>query len=189
MGKILTLCAVVAVACTALLTGCNNTGCVDMRSAVPKADFYSFTTGNKLTVDSIMITGIGAPGDSVLYGPGERLSSVFLPMPPTRNTVQWRFAYCSEELAALELADTLTMAFDRSEWFAGEECGAMYNYRITAVTCTRHLIDSVALIDSVVTNMDRPTLNIYFRTAESDESGPDTGGDDDNENGDNAQTV
>ena len=45
----------------------------------------------------------------------------------------------------------------------------MYHYRITAYTYTTHLIDSVAVTDSLITNIDRETIQIYFRTAEPSE--------------------
>lgn len=165
MGKILIYSVLIALVAAGAVTSCNSGGCTELRSSVPRADFYS-TAGQSITIDSLGITGIGAPGDSVLYGPGKRLSTVTLPMPPLTNTVSWRFAYMQADLAAFGVADTITMDFDRTPWFAGEECGAMYKYRILRLAYTTNIIDSVALVDSVVINVDTPTLNIYFRTAE-----------------------
>lgn len=41
----------------------------------------------------------------------------------------------------------------------------MYHYKVTRFTYTRHLIDSVAMTDSLITNVDRETIKIFFRTA------------------------
>lgn len=43
----------------------------------------------------------------------------------------------------------------------------MMRYRITSVTYTRHLLDSVAVIpsDSVITNADIENLRLYFKTS------------------------
>lgn len=167
MGKILTYLVIFCLT-MAMLSACNTGGCTDLRSAVPRADFYSSDNNRPITVDSLSITGIGVPGDSVLYGPGTRNNSVYLPMPPVSNTVRWRFAYMQKDLAASGIADTLTIDFERTPWFAGEECGAMFKYRITSVQCTANVIDSVTVVDSVVVNVDNPSLNIYFHTAQEE---------------------
>lgn len=164
MGKILRVAAGCSLAMSVMLTGCDSGGCEGLRSAVPRADFYSMGSKSKITVDSLEIAGVGVPGDSVLYGPSSHLSSVYLPMPPEVNRVQWRIAYMQKDLAAFDLADTITLDFERTPWFAGVECGAMYKYRITRMNHTVNLIDSVAVTDSTVINVDNPTLAVYFRT-------------------------
>ncbi len=45
----------------------------------------------------------------------------------------------------------------------------MYRYYITEMTHTTHLIDSVAITDSLVTNLDVERIKIFFRTANPDE--------------------
>lgn len=164
MGKFLTILTLSCLALCVSLTGCNSGGCTELRSAVPRADFYSSSTARPITVDSLSIVGIGAPGDSVLYGPAEKLSSVYLPMPADMNSVQWRIGYMQENLAQYNLADTVSMKFERMPWFAGEECGAMFKYKITELRYTQNLIDSVIIADSTVVNIDQANLNIYFRT-------------------------
>ena len=166
MGKILAILSCLLLALCPVLTACDTGGCTELRSSVPRADFYSSASGSKISVDSLQISGIGAPGDSILYGPRTRLSSVNLPMPAQENSVRWRIAYVQSQLAELGLADTISIDFERYPWFGGEECGAMYKYRITRLSSTYVLIDSVVIVDSLVINVDRPTLNIYFRTAE-----------------------
>ena len=42
----------------------------------------------------------------------------------------------------------------------------MYHYLITDYAYTTHLIDSVAVTDSLITNIDHETIQIFFRTAE-----------------------
>ena len=43
----------------------------------------------------------------------------------------------------------------------------MYRYRVQKCQATAHLIDSVVLVDSLITNANRESLRIYFRTQES----------------------
>lgn len=165
MGKFLTILTILSLALGGAFTSCNSGGCTELRSSVPRADFFSSSTNSKIILDSLRISGIGVPGDSALYGPKERISSVYLPMPALTDKVQWRIAYMQKHLQELGFADTLTIAFERTPWFAGEECGAMYKYRITNLETTKNLIDSVILVDSLVVNLDNPTMNIYFRTS------------------------
>lgn len=47
----------------------------------------------------------------------------------------------------------------------------MYQYRVHRVDYTRHLIDSVAVTDSMVTNIERERFQIYIRVAETPEEG------------------
>ena len=164
MGKILTILCCALSALSAVLSGCNTAGCTELRSSVPCANFYSSTTGKAITVDSLQITGVGVPGDSVLYGPSQRLTQIYLPMPAAVDKVSWRLAYMQKALADYDVADTVTMQFERMPWFGGEECGAMYKYRITRLDYTDYVIDSVVLIDSLVSNVEQTTMTIYFRT-------------------------
>lgn len=163
MGKILTFIFLCITASATLLTGCNSGGCTELRSVVPRADLYG-SDDKPVTIDSLSVTGVGVPGDSVLYGPSERISSLYLPMPAGDNTVRWRIAYMQRAFAQYDLADTITIDFDRTPFFAGIDCGAMYKYKITNLRTTHFLIDSVRVLDSLVINVDAPAFNIYFRT-------------------------
>ena len=40
----------------------------------------------------------------------------------------------------------------------------MFRYSISRISHTHNLIDSVALLDSTVTNLDLELIRIYFRT-------------------------
>lgn len=150
---------------------CNTDGCLDNQSSLPKAGLFSSATGNAITLSNIEISGVGAPGDSVLVAPGTAVSEVYLPMRSTKQSTAWRFRYDQEGLEGLD--DIVTFDYESQPFFASEECGAMYNYRITRCTTTYNLIDSVVVADSLITNTDRLRIKIYFRTAQSSET-PDT---------------
>ena len=145
---------------------CNSTGCTENRSAVPLAAFYASSTAEEMQLDSVSISGVGAPRDSVLSAAGARVSQVYLPMRPTDPSVQWCLSYKWKHLDDPRLNDTITIDYDSEPYFASEECGAFYRYRITSLTTTDHLIDSVEVVDPLVTNVDKVYLKIYFRVAE-----------------------
>ena len=157
-----------------LMASCSATGCTDNQNSLPLAGFYSMSTGSSITVDSLAIEGIGAPDDSLLLSPSSRVSSLYLPFRSSRDITSYCIQYKQKQLDYPELYDTLTFRYDAIPFFASEECGAMYHYKVTSYTYTRHLIDSVAMLDSLITNVDRESIQIYFRTAEEDT--PDTPG-------------
>lgn len=158
-----TLAALIAAA-----TGCNTSGCLDNQSAIPLAAFYSSATGEAISIDSVAIGGIGAPADSLLYDGSGAISQLYLPLRATRSSTSFRFTYLQSDLAAYGLNDDITLDYTSQARFISEECGAMYDYRITRCAYTTTLIDSVAVVDSLITNIDAVRLKIYFRTAEPD---------------------
>lgn len=150
------------------ISSCNTTGCTENRNAVPLAEFFNSATDDVISLDSIEITGVGQPNDSVLSGPGKVISQVYLPMRPTHDNVAWCFAYKWKALDFEELNDTITFGYTSLPFFASVDCGAYYKYRITEMTYTDHLIDRVEVIDSLVTNVDKVYVNIYFRVQSDD---------------------
>lgn len=147
---------------------CNTQGCTDNHSAIPLAGFYNSADGSSVTVDSLLIHGIGAPGDSAVAGPGTSISEVYLPMRSTRSTTSWCIAYKWASTDFEELNDTITFEYEALPYLAGDECGAMYNYHIQRVSYTTHIVDSVGISDSLITNNNLEQIQIYFRVASED---------------------
>ena len=160
-------CAIAILALAA--AACNSSGCLDNGSALPLAGFYSTATAEAITVDSLEIRGLGAPGDSILLSPSARVQQVYLPMRADAPAVSWVIAYRQKALDYPQLNDTLTFAYETIPYFASEQCGAMYIYRIESVAHSCHLIDSVKIIDPLITNVDVERIQIFFRTARQEE--------------------
>lgn len=174
MKKLLYIAAIATIS-GAVLAGCNTTGCTENQNSVPLAGFYSMTTGDAIGIDSLAIAGDGAPNDSLLLGPSERGTEVYLPLRADRNVTTFVIKYMQKSLADHGVEDHITFYYESTPWFASEECGAMYHYRITRVSHTSQILDSVGISDSLVTNIERQTIGLYFRTADPDEPGnPDT---------------
>lgn len=151
-----------------LLPGCNTSGCTENRSSILLAGFYSSSTAKEIYVDSLEIGGVGAPDDSLLVKAGESTEELYLPFRTQFNSTAFYIRYVSTQLNYPELYDTIAFDYESMPYFASEECGAMYRYKINRVTCTCHLVDSIELLDSMVTNLDIERLKIYFRTASSE---------------------
>lgn len=158
-----------AVAAAVALAACNTNGCLENRNSVPLAGFYSYSTLKPITVDSVQITGLDMPEDDPLLKAGTSANQIYMPMRSTRPSTTWVLSYKQKALDRAELNDTLTFDYESKPFFAGNECGVVYYYDIKRMAHTRHLIDSVALTDSLITNVDMERIQIYFRTAEPEE--------------------
>ena len=154
--------------CMWLLISCNTSGCVNNQNSMPLAGFYSSETGASASLNSINIHGIGAPGDSLILAAGSPATQVYLPMRSAYESVSWCLSYAEPDLDIPELNDTISFDYFSEPFFASEECGAMYCYRIWRMNHTTHLIDSVIIADSLITNVDLERIKIYFRTQESE---------------------
>lgn len=143
---------------------CTSDGCLDNQSSIPLAGFYSAETNNIATLDSIEIYGIGATGDSLLTTIGTAAQQAYLPFRSTLDSTIFCIHYGYADLSSALINDTICFNYNSTPYFASEECGAMYNYKITSVQYTRHIIDSVAIIDSLINNADIECIKIYFRT-------------------------
>lgn len=149
----------------AMTQSCNTSGCTDNQSALPLAGYYSSSSGAEISVADMSVRGEGAPGDSVLYGPGETRSEVYLPFRSNTDRTSWIFTYEPDETTSV--SDRIDFTYTSTPHFASEECGAMYFYRITSVAHTSNLIDSVVVTDSLITNVNERRIRIYFRTADN----------------------
>jgi len=165
MGKFLTIAAAAAGLLGAVTAGCNTSGCQDNGSAIPLAAFCSSATGAPVTLDSLAIYGLGAPADSAVALPGPAIGSVYLPMRASAQSTEWKIEYRYRELDTPALYDTVTLGYESIPYFASADCGAMYAYRLRSVRHTTHLIDSITVTDSLITNVDRTSMQIFFRIA------------------------
>lgn len=158
-----------ALALTAAIAGCNTSGCTDNRSSLLLTGFYSSETRRAISIDSLEMGGVDAPHDSLLIDLDERPSQVYLPLRSIYNTTSFCFHYAAKALSDPALNDTITLDYTSEPYFASEECGSMYRYHVHRLAYTTHLIDSVALPDSLINNANVERMRIFFRTAKPDQ--------------------
>lgn len=169
--------AAAAAACA--VSGCSSSGCTDNQNPLPLAGFFSAETGNAISLSDVDIAGVDAPEDSVLYRSGTARNEVYLPFRANTDNTAWYFHYTQEGIDDLAYNDTIYFRYTSTPMFTTEDCGAMYRYTITSTRYTEHLIDSVAVTDPVITNIDMMRIKIFFRTqpaGSGEEENPDTPG-------------
>ena len=152
-----------------IIWGCNSTGCLENRSSIPKAGFYN-SDDKAISLDSVSITGVGVQADLPINTLGTAISAISLPMRSTMDNTTWVFGYRWKYLAGGTLTDTLSLDYESTPYFASEECGVIYRYKITEMRYTTNLIDSIVMVDSLITNIDTEQIKIYFRTQTADEN-------------------
>lgn len=173
MGKILI--GILAIALAMVMVCCNSSGCLDNQNSIPLAGFYSMETKGKVTVRDINIGGVGAPDDTLLLN-GTAASQVYLPFRASGNTTAFYFHLVTDaDTLGIDtgLNDTISFSYESMPYFASADCGAIYRYRITECRHTSLFIDSVAVTDSLITNVDMQRIEIYFHDDEEEEPEPD----------------
>ena len=173
MGKILTIAAIGLL--TLIISGCNTSGCTDNQNSLPLAGFYDYATGQAISLSILDIGGVDAPDDSLLYTAGTAYSEVYLPFRSAQNSTSYFIHYAQAGIDSDEMNDALTFDYTSQPYFASEECGAMYHYSITRMTHTTHIVDSVAITDSLITNKNLQRIKIFFRTMPEPDPEPEPG--------------
>ena len=158
MGKILNHITFTILFVLTTLCSCSDDGCIDNQSSIPLARFYSAETKS-----SIEVYGVGATGDSLLTTAGVETGETYLPFKSSQKNTAFCFHY-TDFGATNVYNDTIWFEYESYPYFASEECGAMYRYKITSVRHTNIIIDSVEIIDPVINNVDAERIKIFFKT-------------------------
>ncbi|MDE6097074.1 MAG: hypothetical protein K2G52_12910 [Muribaculaceae bacterium] len=149
---------------------CSSDECLDNKNSLPLAGFYSSAElPQQITLDSISIYGIGAPGDSVLHDSVRGLSQSYLPFRIDEGETKYVIKYLSGLLGRYGIADTITFRYEIQPWFVSAACGAVYYYNMDTILTTRHVIDSVTCPSGQITNVSTENLRIYFRVSSEGE--------------------
>lgn len=150
---------------------CSTDECYDNRNALPYAGFYGIMDGKMTTisVDSMRVYGIGAPGDSILSEGDHSIGNLYLPFRIDSDTTSYVFKLVNKALVSYDVCDTVTFIYTREARFVSSACGASYIYTIKDIRNTGLLIDSITVTDGRITNADSENIQIYFNTGETAE--------------------
>lgn len=151
------------------IVACSSDECLGNKNSLPLAGFYSSErTPGEISLDSVSIYGIGAPGDSVLHDSVRSLKESYLPFRIDSDTTVYVIKYLQGMLGRLGIADTITFIYDIRPMFVSTACGAMYDYKVKEIRHTDYIIDSVTCPSGEITNLNTENIKIYFRVSTSD---------------------
>lgn len=149
--------------------GCSTSECYDNKNSLPLAGFYSSQeVPVAISLDSISILGIGAPGDSILQDSVRSLSQVYLPFRIDQNSTTYEIKYLAGLAGFYRISDFITFNYDIEPMFVSSACGAVYYYKIQSIDYTENFIDSVTCPKGVITNENIENIKIYFRVGEEE---------------------
>lgn len=152
---------------------CTNDECFENKNSLPLAGFYSSAEEPKsISLDSISILGLGAPGDSVLHDSVRGIKESYLPFRIDQESTTYVIRYLQGMLGRYRIADTITFNYEIKPWFISSACGAVYKYEIRSIETTHYVIDSVTCPKGVIDNVNAENLRIYFRVSEGEEEEP-----------------
>lgn len=153
-----------------VVMGCSNAECYDNQNSLPLAGFYSSErVPQAISIDSISIYGIGAPGDSILQDSVKGLSQVYLPFRIDQNSTTYEIRYLWGLAGIFGMYDRITFNYDIIPMFVSTACGTVYYYKMTSIESTHNLIDSVVCPTGEITNANIENLKIYFKVSEGEE--------------------
>ena len=157
---------VVMVFAIAIIAGCSTSECYDNQNSLPLAGFYSSAEHPQtISIDSISILGLGAPGDSVLQDSVRSLSQVYLPFRIDQPSTTYVIRYLAGLPGIYRMADTIIFNYDIVPMFVSSACGTVYYYKMNSIETTHNFIDSVICPLGEITNANIENLKIFFRMA------------------------
>lgn len=144
--------------------GCSTDECIQNKNALPYAGFYDSSEPTKsVSLDSLEVYGMKAPGDSVLFSGKNAISKLYLPFRIDRDTTTYVFRYLHKALVEAEIRDTVRFIYTRNPRFVSSACGVSYVFDMVKIENTGALIDSVVCPMNMIDNKDSENLKIYFR--------------------------
>lgn len=145
---------------------CGDDGCEGNQSSLPLAGFYSSQTKSAISIDSLTVYGIGAPGDSAIIRNAKGVKQVYLPFDIGAESSRFVIRYGQKYLADAGITDTITIEYGSRPFFHSKECGAMYVFDVKSYRVSDNLIDSIRIPNLVIDNANRENIKIFFRTKE-----------------------
>lgn len=136
--------------------------CLDLKNSIPRAGFYEYEGDPNKTISlpSITIYGIDAPGDSALMR-NSSAKLIYLPLRLNVNECKYVFHYSYDGYNDDAHNDTLELSYTPLPQFISHECGALYFFKIDKVSHTTHLLRAEEHRDTV-TNVDIEYLKLFF---------------------------
>lgn len=131
------------------------------------------STKEPVGISNVTVYGADVPDGATLLD-GASATTLYLPFRPGHDETAFVFHFISEfdeeDKPEPLFNDTIFFTYTTTPHFASDDCGAVYYYHITEMSHTDLFIDSVAITDSTVTNIDKQRIEIYFHDQEEEET-------------------
>ena len=136
----------------AVFISCNPEACFEETNAFLKATFYSNETKEKMTPDSLTVTGIGI--QEKLYNKQSGVQPCLLPLDASAGT-------CSFVIKINDVSDTISFTYTSYPHLISKECGYSFYHRLDTFFCKN---DSFYIYKSSdnVTTANEENIRIFY---------------------------
>lgn len=136
------------------LSSCTPESCLEETESSLEASFYSYSSKNPQTPDSLTSFGLGMD-TSRIYSAATGVRFARLPLNP--DTLSSVFT-----IKINGVADTLSLFHTSYPHLISRECGYAFYHNIDSVQFTNNGIDSIWIRNTVVTTTDEENIRIFY---------------------------
>jgi hypothetical protein len=136
------------------ITACTSGNCVEDTVPYVTTNIYSSTKKTVVKCDSIIVTAKSTAGDTLLTK--EKSVSVFTFTLDPSNT-QSKLIFKLDNVI-----DTVVITYTSSPYYISSACGYTICHRITDLTFTDNIIDSLVLENKSITLDGKSNLRLYY---------------------------
>lgn len=154
--NIILISALIGFAACSTNTQCGDDLTVDMETTIYERTYnvttkvYAYT---QFAVDSLWLHALD--NDSLLYNKSTSKNTITFPLKNSAQQTDYVIRFN-------DTTDTLSVFYQNNDqYYISLECGCIVSHTITDVTTTGHFIDSLAIINPIITNTDVENLRLY----------------------------
>lgn len=159
--------------CLVWLAGCSESDCPLNNNPMNSISFMNSATGKALTLtDTLTVTALGT--DSILINRMRGTSKLSLPLRYEGGETSYVFKYTKVKYDTLQLKplkidtiitvfkDTIGMTYTDRKHFLSMDCGIVTYFNLESIRTTRHLIDSVRLLNPAIDEYEKTNIEVYL---------------------------
>ena len=143
---------VLSLACLSVIISCTPESCLEKTESFLDASFYIGDTATP--PDSLTIFGAGRD-TSKIYSSKAAVKIANLPLDPQTGSSVF-------VIKINGTTDTLSFSYYSYPHLISRECGYTYYHNIEPPVFTMHIIDSIRVINKVITPKDEENIRIYY---------------------------
>jgi hypothetical protein len=137
-----------------IMISCTAGSCLDETESRVKATFYSDSTGQPLTPDSVTLYGITM--DTLkIYDKTEKLKSAEFPLFAARPE-------CKFVIRINGTDDTIEFRYTSYPHIISKECGYTFYYDLDTVIHSFHIIKSISVDKKNITTLNEENMRIFY---------------------------
>lgn len=145
------------------MAACSGEDCPINNTVMGKMAFYDPYGEAIAFVGTLSVSAVRQQGDSVVLNQKRNPSDVLFPLSYTHETDTLILTYSSGGATA---SDSIYISHTNTPTLVSVDCGTAMFHTITAVSATRHVIDSLILKSPEVNYDERENIQIIYRTAD-----------------------